>query len=259
MVGAAAGALLVVAGVVTAVVVGRDDGPAVAGGTTGPALTSDVVPAAGTGATTVQTAPRSVPDTSGIDGVLAWDTAGYPGTGTPSAGTLGHDHVTGPVTYAVLPPVGGPHDAIWMNAGTYTRAVPSERAVHDLEHGAVWITYAPSLPADQVTRLREFVDRQTVIDESVATKIAGQGNRYVDLTPWAGAALPSPIVISAWGHQLRFTDPADPRLQRFVDVFRNSATYSPEHGSPVDGVPAETGGKAAADGATVANPPGTAG
>ncbi len=260
VVGGAAGGALAVAAIATAVIVSRHDGPAVGSGTaTGPALVADILPSAPTGARTVQSAPRSVPDTSGIAGVLAWDTAGYPATGTPSTGTLGHDHVSGPVTYAVLPPVGGPHDPVWMNAGTYTRAVPSERAVHDLEHGAVWITYTPSLPVDQVTRLRAFVDRQTLVDESAGTRVAGQKSRYVDLTPWAGADLPTPIVISAWGHQLRLTDPTDPRLQRFVDVFRNSRTFSPEYGSPVDGVPVHTGGQAAADGATVANPPGTTG
>ena len=88
-----------------------------------------------------------------------------PAPGTPSSGTLGHDHVPGPVTYAVTPPVGGPHNAIWMNAGVYTKPVPSERAVHNLEHGAVWITYRPNLPADQVAQLVDFFKKQSMIDE----------------------------------------------------------------------------------------------
>jgi hypothetical protein len=161
------------------------------------------------------------------------------------------------VVYAVIPPVGGPHAPIWMNAGVYTVPVPSERAVHDLEHGAVWITYDPTLSAADVATLTAFVARQSLIPESGTGQPAGQSNRYVVMSPWASSTLPSPIVISAWGYQLRVTSPTDARLQQFVDTFRASATYSPEQGSPVDGVPIGTGGRAASNGGTVANPPGT--
>jgi len=209
--------------------------------------------------TTTQNPPAPVTPPPGISGLLAWDTAGYPGPGSPGAGTLAHDHVDGTVVYAVTPPVGGPHAAIWMNAGVYTAAVPSERAVHDLEHGAVWITYDPTLPADQVAALTAFVARQSLIPESGGGAPSGQSNRYVVLSPWDGSDLPSPIVISSWGYQLRVTSPTDPRLQMFVDTFRASKTYSPEAGSPVDGVPTGTGGRAASSGGTLANPDGLAG
>ena len=110
----------------------------------------------------------------------------------------------------------------------------------------------------QVEQLRQFVAEQSLIDESAATQIPGQKSRYMDLSPWTGNDLPSPIVISAWGHQLRVDSPTDPRLQKFVDVFRNSKKYTPEYGSGVDGVPVQTGGRPAADGATKPNPAGTA-
>jgi hypothetical protein len=192
--------------------------------------------------------------------VLAWDTTGWPGDGAKHPGALEHDHVTGPVTYSVLPPVGGPHNPIWMNAGVYTTAIPNERAVHNLEHGAVWITYDPSLSASVVAQLVAFVGKQSLIAEPANDiGIADDANRYVDLSPWSGATLPSPIVISSWGHQLRVTSPTDPRLQQFVDTFRNSSTYSPEYGGGVDGIPIESGGRAAIYGGTQPNPPGKTG
>lgn len=224
----------------------------------GPAASEQIVPTAPSGPETVQKPPQQVPDTSGIPGVLAWNTQGYPAPGQPSAGTVSHDHVPGPVRYAVLPPVGGPHNAIWMNAGVYTEPVPSESAMHNLEHGAVWIVYDASLPASEVAQLTAFVTRQTMIEEpsQQGSEVVRQANRYVDLSPWGGAKLPAPIVISAWGHQLRVDNPTDPRLQRFVDTFRNNPTYSPEYGSPVDGIPVETGGRPATDGSRQPNPAG---
>ena len=125
---------------------------------------------------TVQRPPSKVANPTDIQGVLAWNTNGYPAKGTPSAGTIEHQHVTGPVKYAVLPPVGGPHNATWMNAGVYTKPIPSERAVHNLEHGAVWITYNPNLPADQVNQLVAFVAKQSLIPEDEQTS-PGQANR----------------------------------------------------------------------------------
>ncbi len=219
-----------------------------------------IVPSAPSGAATGERAARQVAPPAGIGGLLAWDTSGYPAAGDEGPGTVQHDHVDGPVTYAMTPPVGGPHAPVWMNAGVYTRPVPNERAVHAMEHGAVWITYAPTLPTDQVSALTAFVAGQSLIAEQGSEAAqAGQANRYVVMSPWGGDALPSPIVISSWGYQLRVTSPGDPRLQQFLDTFRASATYSPEPGSPVDGVPVLTGGRAASNGGVVPNPPGAVG
>lgn len=221
-----------------------------------PSASGEIIPNAPTGTPTVQQPVNQVPDKSGIPGVLAWDTGDWPGAGTSTAaGILEHQHVPGPVTYSITPPVGGPHNPVWMNAGVYDKPIPPERGVHNLEHGAVWITYRPDLPASEVQALRGFVAHQSLIAES--TGINGQQNRYVDLSPWSGNDLPSAIVISAWGHQLRVDKSDDPRLQQFVDTFRHNQTYSPEFGAAVDGVPVQTGGRAVADGATAANPAGS--
>ncbi len=244
-------AIAVIIVVVIFVVVTR---PGTPGKTSG---SNQIIPSSVSGASTTETAPSRVKNTSGISGVLAWDTTGWPGDGSPHAGALGHDHVAGPVTYTELPPVGGSHSAIWMNAGVYTKPVPTERAVHNLEHGGVWITYNPNLSASDLKTLTSFVTKQSLIAEN-GDGVSNQSNRYIDLSPWTSNALPTPIVISAWGYQLQVTSPTDPRLQAFVDKFRNSKTYSPEFGGAVDGVPVQTGGRAASDGGTAANPAGSA-
>lgn len=102
------------------------------------------------------------------------------------------------VNYDPLPPVGGQHYATWQNCGIYTEPIRNEYAVHSLEHGAVWITYQPDLPTDQVTVLQSKV----------------RGREYALLSPFPG--LTSPVVASAWGLQLRLDDPNDPRLDRFL-------------------------------------------
>ncbi len=237
---------------VIAVVVQRSHKSSAAG-------SGQIIPATPTGAITVQQQPKQVANATGVPGVLAWDTNGWPGNGATHPGALEHQHVTGPVTYAEIPPVGGPHNATWMNAGVYTAPIPSERAVHNLEHGAIWITYNPNLKQSEVAALAAFVGKQSMIAESQqAAGVANQANRYVDLSPWAADTLPSPIVLSAWGYQLRVSTPTDPRMQQFVNTFRNSPKYSPEFGSAVDGVPVQTGGRPAEYGSRQPNPAGAA-
>jgi hypothetical protein len=190
----------------------------------------EAIPAAPTGTTTVQPAAVTVPNTTGISGVVAYDTTGWPASSHngPASQALGHAHVPGPVRYSVTPPVGGDHNATWLNCGVYDKPVPNENATHNLEHGAVWITYQPSLPASEVSQLRAFAGKQTVLNPS-----GSGGSRYIDRTPYPG--LPAPIVASSWGFQLRLSSPSDPRLQQFVNKFRASQQYTPEYGGACTG------------------------
>lgn len=135
---------------------------------------------------------------------------------------LSRVHTSKAVHYAQTPPVGGPHNPYWLNCGIYAKPVPNENAVHDLEHGAVWITYRPSLPAAQVATLRALVKAQPLT----------AGSHYVDLSPYPG--LPAPIVVSAWGKQLRLQSATDPRLARFVHTYREGP-QTPEPGAPCTG------------------------
>jgi hypothetical protein len=125
-------------------------------------------------------------------------------------------HVDGPVQYAQTPPVGGDHAPVWQNCGFYREPVANESAVHSLEHGAVWVTYSPDLPAPQVDILRDLAADQS----------------YVLVSPYPG--LPTPVVASAWGVQLRLPSAGDRRLRAFVDRYRQSP-QAPEPGAPCSG------------------------
>ena len=119
---------------------------------------------------------------------------------------LSQQHTQKPVSYPQTPPVGGAHDPVWLNCGIYNTPVRNESAVHDLEHGAVWITYLPSLASSDVAKLSLFVRDHTI--------------GKLDLSPYPG--LPAPVVASAWGYQVRLTGPDDPRLLKFVTRFQGS-------------------------------------
>jgi hypothetical protein len=132
-------------------------------------------------------------------------TPGLP-RGTTTFAETDHTHTTAPVTYDHTPPAGGAHNPVPQNCGIYDQPIPNEHGVHSLEHGTVWITYRPSLPASQVSSLRQLV--QSHYDGV---------ERYLLLSPYPG--LTSPIVTSAWGAQLAVDSPTDPRLVQFMDHF----------------------------------------
>lgn len=155
-------------------------------------------------------------------GYAVWQTVGFrtetsrPIDGLEEFPNQEAGHVEGPVTYAQTPPVGGPHNAVWQNCGVYTEPVANENAVHSLEHGAIWITYQPDLPADQVAELQ---------------RITRQSN-YRLLSPYPG--LPRPIVASAWGYQLKLDRADDERLMRFILKYEQNP-LGPEPGAACSG------------------------
>lgn len=143
---------------------------------------------------------RSVDPSAPIEGVQTYE-------------GLSANHVATPVQYAQTPPVGGDHAGYWQNCGIYTEPIqPIEPAVHSLEHGAVWITYDPALPADQVAKLQGLV----------------RGKPYAMLSPMPG--LPSPVVASAWGLQYQAQDSSDAQLSAFLTRYMQGP-QTPERGA----------------------------
>ena len=142
--------------------------------------------------------------------------ASTPPEGVQNFDITSRDHVQGVVSYEQSVPVGGPHNPVWQNCGFYSSPVQNENAVHSMEHGAVWITYQPDLPSDQVDVLRNLA----------------HDNTYVLVSPYPDS--PAPIVASAWGKQLELNSANDPRLQQFVSAFREGP-QTPEPDAPCTG------------------------
>jgi hypothetical protein len=141
--------------------------------------------------------------------------------GTQTFSYVGNQHTTEPVAYAEHPPVGGAHNPVWQDCGFYEAPIANETAVHSLEHGAVWITYRPDLPAEQREALRARAEDQS----------------FILVSPMAD--LPSPVVASAWGRQLQLESATDERLDQFVNRFRLSRD-APEPGAACTGGTAAT-------------------
>jgi hypothetical protein len=144
-------------------------------------------PASASGAAAVSAAPDDAPD---IEGLVV------------ESEKLSHKHQDEPVDYGRVPPLGGPHHPRWLACDVYDEPVPNEVAVHSLEHGAVWFTYDPDLPADEVEEL---------------AALAKRNRQYVLVSPLEG--LDSRIVAAAWGASLEATSAGDPRLGQFLEAY----------------------------------------
>ncbi|MDQ6753467.1 MAG: DUF3105 domain-containing protein [Actinomycetota bacterium] len=142
--------------------------------------------------------------------------ASKPIDGVQSFDGLSRNHTSNQVAYPQNPPVGGDHAPVWINCGTYTHPVNVWEGVHSLEHGAVWITYRPDLPQPQIAAL---------------TKQA-TSHPYELLSPYPG--LPSAVVASAWGKQLKLDSADDPRLPVFLQAYLQGP-QTPEPGAACSG------------------------
>ncbi len=157
-----------------------------------------------------------------IAGVWWAVAAGSDGGGTTSASdiegvktydNLSRTHTTDPVSYPETPPVGGDHNPQWLDCtGTiYDKPVQNEAAVHALEHGAVWLTYEPSLPKSDVDTLKSYID-----------------GSYIFMSPYSDQG--APIALTAWGKQLKLQSATDPRIDQFITEYRQGA-QTPEPGA----------------------------
>lgn len=121
------------------------------------------------------------------------------------------EHKAGVLEYAVTPPAGGNHNGTWQNCmgDVYPAPIAKEHAVHSMEHGAVWVTYRPDLPPDQIDALAEKV----------------RDRSYLMMSPYPG--LDTPISLQAWGYQLKVDNADDGRVDDFIGALRQNASIEP--------------------------------
>ncbi len=149
---------------------------------------------------------KNASDATKIDGLKTYD-------------GLTRNHVTTAPKYPQTPPVGGDHLAIWQNCGVYASPIADGNGVHSLEHGAVWITYQPTLPAAQIAKLAA----------------AAKGQLFLLVSPYPN--LPAPVVASAWGKQVYLDNADDPRLEKFINAYQ----HGPQTPEPTAGCTGGTG------------------
>jgi hypothetical protein len=121
------------------------------------------------------------------------------------------NHKDGTLTYVTSPPVGGDHNPLWQNCmgDVYDAAIANEHAVHSLEHGAVWVTYKPGIPQDQIDDLKKKV----------------QGKDYMFMSPYPG--LDHNVSLQVWGYQLKLDSATDSRIDEFIKDTRLNASMEP--------------------------------
>lgn len=112
--------------------------------------------------------------------------------------------VSGPISYAQSPPVGGDYAPEWQRCGEYSEPVPDERAVASLRRGAVWITFRPGISEDDLAVLTAFT-----------------ASPYVMVSPYPGQD--APLIATAWGRQVTIGAPEDYELSEFVRRFQGGA------------------------------------
>jgi hypothetical protein len=96
-------------------------------------------------------------------------------------------HIDGSLSYEDFPPAGGDHNACWSTWGVHTESVPTERWVHNLEHGGVVFLY------DCPDGCQAEIDALTALVNSLP-----EGRAI--LSPASG--MPSPFAAISWENRL---------------------------------------------------------
>ena len=122
-----------------------------------------------------------------------------------SISIMGTEHISADapvVTYNSNPPTSGPHagPAPW---GMSETVVPDINAIHNLEHGGIWITYK-DLPAEEVEQLRQIADQN-----SQSVLVSPRENN--DAT----------IAVASWGRLMTLDTADSVKIQEFIDKNKN--------------------------------------
>ncbi len=111
-----------------------------------------------------------------------------------------HVAVCSPVTYLTKPPSSGNHYPIWAAYQSYASAIPEGFWVHNLEHGAVVVSYdCPGGCASDVAAAQAWIDGMP--DDPLCVPASGDARIRMVMTP--DPNLDVRFAASAWGWTLR--------------------------------------------------------
>ncbi len=150
-----------------------------------------------------------------------------------SVADLGREHVPDGtvVEYNSNPPTSGKHYAERTKAGVYNKPVSDGHLVHSLEHGYVIMSYncAQESPSTEATSsptpstelsgeqwnsadCKDLVAKLTSVYEK-------KGKKKLIVIP--RQSLDTKIALTAWTHIDKFNDFDEPRIENFIDAFRD--------------------------------------
>ncbi len=87
-----------------------------------------------------------------------------------------------PYTYKTSPPVSGPHDGEPADWGYYDQELPDIKAIHNLEHGGIWVSYQPNaISNDQKEELKKLAKKY---DQRLVVSPRAQNDTKIAVASW---------------------------------------------------------------------------
>lgn len=111
--------------------------------------------------------------------------------------------------YNSNPPTSGPHWPVAAACRFYDAPLADEQAVHNLEHGSIWITYQPTISAEDKAGLEAIF------------------RRYGNVLVSPRANNDSLIALAAWGRLLKLDSFDENRIIEFIRAYLDQG---PERG-----------------------------
>ena len=127
----------------------------------------------------------------------------YPGALDQAHVGFGGNRLPPLSAFPSVPPTSGPHNPITLPAGIYGMAPPIDHLLHSLEHGAAIIWYDPSVPGEELDRLREFYREYPITPEGSAQGQRSSSPRTpIPTRAGQGGFRPACMALTAW-HRLQ--------------------------------------------------------
>ncbi|MBI3631052.1 MAG: DUF3105 domain-containing protein [Candidatus Sungbacteria bacterium] len=115
-------------------------------------------------------------------------------------------------SYNSNPPTSGPHFSQPANWGVYDYEVHDKLFIHNLEHGGVWISYRPNIPASVIGDLKSIVNELGGSKLVMASRSANDND----------------IAVAAWTRLLKFnlvggrlSEDQKNQIRAFYRAFKN--------------------------------------